>query len=45
MEKNKNQDRAKITLEEKLELGISKDSRDGFQKEDDQFSSGFSIIM
>ena len=32
MKKNKNQDGAKITIEEELELEISKDSRDGFQK-------------
>ena len=43
--KNKNQNGVKITLEEELELGISKIQEVDSKREDDQFSSGLSIIV
>ena len=43
--KNKNQDGAKITLEKELELGISKNSRDGFQKGRKSIPNRVNIIV
>ena len=43
--KNRNQDGAKITLEEKMQSERSKDQKDGFSKGGQSIPSGVNIIL